>query len=108
MKIKIGKKTWRFVDSFADFNAETIAVYMSIHNELDRLLDEANAVLEKAEALIPSDIETKEDEEIALLQGRIGPDYEKKRKCCCLMLNWMTYKTKSETKEQIYLFHSAL
>ena len=78
MKIKIGKKTWRFVDSFADFNAETIAVYMSIHNELDRLLDEANSVLEKAEALIPSDIETKEDEEIALLQGRIGPDYEKK------------------------------
>jgi len=85
MKIKIGKKTWRFVDSFADFNAETIAVYMSIHNELDRLLDEANAVLEKAEALIPSDIETKEDEEIALLQGRIGPQKQKNRFTCFIL-----------------------
>lgn len=78
MKIKIGPKTWRFIDSFDKFNAETIKDYMAIHNDIDGLIVESQKAIDESTALLPDDIDTKEDEEIAILEGRLDKNYQEK------------------------------
>ena len=50
---------------------------MSVHNDIEKLHEEQNDIILKAQALLPEDIQTEEDHQIAVLEGRIPEDYDR-------------------------------
>lgn len=56
MKIRFGKKTWKFISNFSKFNLSTIKVYMKTHHNIDLLIKDFNDKLLKVQSIVPQDV----------------------------------------------------
>ena len=76
MKIQFGTKTWDFISSFSDFNLSNVKEYMRSQSAVDDILKKQNDILIEMGTLIPEGVNTQQDIELAILEGRMAENYE--------------------------------